>query len=132
MLISNNIYHINQDGTKTKIDIGQPLIYKNIIQPQASDNVFNIQLDNNCTDYMVTPTAASTISFDITQLSVPDSMILEFNLMIEMSDGVQTITFPDSLTWVNGVAPSLNTAKLYKLNIISFDKGTSFKGWLIQ
>ena len=132
MLISNNIYHINQDGTKTKIDIGQSLIYKNLVQVEAVENTFTIDLQEMCSNYSITPTTASTIAITAANITIPDNMLLEFNLFLDMTSGVQTITFPDTLTWVNGVAPTLSTAKLYKINIISTDKGTSFKGWLMQ
>jgi len=86
-----------------------------------------VVLDETKVIYDVTPVEATTLVFDVSGLTIPTGNYIAFNLTLNMSAGVQTITFPASVQWGN-VSPTLTSAVKYMFSFFSPDGGTTWIG----
>jgi len=86
-----------------------------------------VVLDETKVIYDVTPVEATTLVFDVSGLTIPSGNYIAFNLTLNMSAGVQTITFPASVQWGN-VSPTLTSAVKYMFSFFSPDGGTTWIG----
>jgi hypothetical protein len=86
-----------------------------------------VVLENSKVVYEVTPVKATTLIFDVSGLTIPSGNYIAFNLTLNMSAGVQTITFPASVQWGN-VSPTLTSAVKYMFSFFSPDGGTTWIG----
>lgn len=55
--------------------------------------------------------------------------VITFELLVKMGATVQTIDFPESVSWLNNIPPTMNAAnKTYLLLFRSYDGGESWIG----
>src|SRR3989344_1445791 len=83
----------------------------------SSGNVFHIFLTGNCTFTFSNPTASGTTTY--------------FTLLLKQDGGSRTATWPSSVIWSGGSAPTLSTAG-GGYDIVSFlttDGGTNYIGF---
>ena len=85
-----------------------------------------ITLINNITAYTLKPVGAVTLTFSTENLTIPTNALTTFYLILDMSDGVQTVTWPTSVQWGN-VTPTM-TANLYYM--FSFTKPYGTNIWI--
>ena len=77
---------------------------------EISGNTIPLSNEYNC--YKLTPSSALNLEFDNSNVSKFDGG--EFYLMIDFTDGIQTINFPSTFTWKNNESkPTMNATKLY-------------------
>jgi hypothetical protein len=77
---------------------------------EVSGNV--VKLDNKYNCYKLKPTSTLNLTFDNSE--VKQERGGEFYLMIDLSDGVKTINFPDTFKWKNNTTkPTINAQNLY-------------------
>ena len=86
-----------------------------------------IALENKQTIYKITPSAATTFTFNASSLSLSSSKAYTFELCVVMST-VYSLTFPSSLVWQDGEAPDLSEAGTYFLAFRTIDGGTTWLG----
>ncbi len=71
-----------------------------------------VKLDNKYNCYTIKPTSTLNLVFD--NSNVNQEVGGEFYLMIDLSDGIQTINFPDTFKWKNNTAmPNISNTSLY-------------------
>lgn len=77
--------------------------------------------------YSITPSAATTFTFDITNLSLTNSVAYTFELHVNMSTAY-ALTFPASVTWQDATAPDMSATGVYFLVFRTMDAGTTWYG----
>lgn len=82
-------------------------IYDDVIQTTE-----NIQLNETTTVYLVKPTSAIALTFDTTNLRYVNEKYVTFILAIDMTDGLQNITWPSTVVW-NNTTPIITTNTKY-------------------
>ena len=87
-----------------------------------------IALISNCSMYKHTPSSATTYTFDITNLNIDNTVAYTFELYVNMSSSVYTLTFPSSVKWQNGETPSISTTGTYFFVFRTIDGGTNWFG----
>jgi len=85
-----------------------------------------ITLINNITAYTLKPTGAVTLTFSTENLNIPTNALTTFYLILDMSDGVQTVTWPTSVQWGN-VTPTMTANLCY---MFSFTKPYGTNIWI--
>lgn len=111
------------DGlTKTQLKL---FLVPSTITPVAG--TATVVLEDSKVIYDVTPVASTTLVFDVSGLTIPANNYIAFNLTLNMSAGVQTMTFPASVQWGN-VTPTLTSAVKYMFSFFSPDGGTTWIG----
>lgn len=73
------------------------------INYQANTTVF---LVNNTTVYNLKPTGAITLTFSTNNLNIPTNAMTTFYLILDMTDGIQTVTWPTNVQWGN-ITPTI-------------------------
>lgn len=91
-------------------------LYDNGTTVTTSSNTV-IQLTNNTTCYTIKPSAAITLSFDITNLTIPTNAMTTFYLIIDFSDGVYNVTWPNTVQWGN-ITPTMTANVCYMFSFI--------------
>ena len=100
-------------------------LYDNGTTVTTSSNTV-IQLTNNTTCYTIKPSAATTLSFDITNLTIPTNAMTTFYLIIDFSDGVYNVTWPTTVKWGN-ITPTITANVKY---MFSFMKPYGSNIWI--
>ena len=85
-----------------------------------------IQLANNTTAYTIKPSADITLSFDTQYLTIPTNALTTFFLIVDFSDGVYNITWPNTVVWGN-ITPTLTANAKY---MFSFTKPYNENVWI--
>jgi hypothetical protein len=85
----------------------------------ANGNIFELTLTDNCTLSFSNPPAAGKAG----------SLTL---ILIQDGTGSRTITWPDSVTWASGNAPTLSTSAgaVDIIQLFTTDGGTTWRGFL--
>lgn len=96
-------------------------IYNNVEQ-----SISSITLSETTTVYIVKPTSAETITFNTDNLRFIDTKYVTFRLVLDMTDGIQTITWPSNIQWSDSV-PSMTETKKY---MFSFTKPAGENTWI--
>ena len=100
-----------------------------IVQQEATTQTGGtITLNDSITIYPVAPSSSTTLTFDVSGLTLSSGDVVTFEMLVDLTAGVQSVTFPASVEWVNDDAPDLSTAAQYLLVFRSFDLGTSWIG----
>src|SRR3989344_5313700 len=83
----------------------------------ANGNVFHIFLNANCTFTFSNPAASGTTSY--------------FTLLLKQDGGARTATWPSTVLWAGGSAPTLSTAggAYDTVSFMTTDGGTSYLGF---
>lgn len=110
------------DLTKTQLKL---FLVPSTITPVSG--TATVVLEDSKVIYDVTPVEATTLVFDVSGLTIPTNNYIAFNLTLNMSAGVQTMTFPASVQWGN-VSPTLTSAVKYMFSFFSPDGGTTWIG----
>ena len=96
-------------------------IYDDVVQSTG-----NVVLVETSTVYVVKPTSSTAISFDTTNLTLADTKYVTFMLVLDMTDGLQTVTWPNTVTWGN-ITPTM-TANVHYM--FSFTKPAGSTTWI--
>ena len=96
-------------------------IYDNVVQSTGI-----VELIETATIYNIKPTAATVISFDTTNLRYLDTKYITFMLVLDMTDGIQDVTWPTSVEWGN-ISPTM-TANVHYM--FSFTKPAGSNVWI--
>ena len=96
-------------------------IYDNVVQSTG-----NVELIETATVYNIKPTSSTTISFNTTNLRYLDTKYVTFMLVLDMTDGLQTITWPNTVEWGN-ITPTM-TANVHYM--FSFTKPAGSTTWI--
>ena len=96
-------------------------IYDNVVQSTGI-----VELIETATIYNIKPTAATVISFDTTNLQYLDTKYVTFMLVLDMTDGIQDVTWPTSVEWGN-ISPAM-TANVHYM--FSFTKPAGSNIWI--
>lgn len=96
-------------------------IYDDVVQSQP-----NIQLIETNTVYVIKPISDITISFDTTNLNFTDSKYTTFMLVLDMTDGIYNVTWPNTVQWGN-ISPTM-TANVHYM--FSFTKPAGSNVWI--
>ena len=89
----------------------------------------SIILDRNKAMYKKSVGGDVTLAFDASNLTVAANEVMTFELLIEMGATAYTVTFPNTVTWLEGSAPTMTTvSKSYLMAFRSYDGGTSWIG----
>lgn len=84
---------------------------------------------NNKSIYKITPSAATTFTFNTAGLGLTSSSSYTFELVITMSSAV-ALTFPSSVTWQDDEEPDLSNTGTYFFAFRTIDGGSTWKGSL--
>ena len=76
-----------------------------------------IQLANNVTVYTLKPTGAITLTFSTNNLNIPTNAMTTFYLILDMTDGVQTVTWPTNVQWGN-ITPTMTANVKYMFSFM--------------
>lgn len=77
---------------------------------EISGNTIPLSNEYNC--YKLTPSSTLNLEFDNSNVSEFDGG--EFYLMLDFTNGIQTVNFPDTFVWKHGTsAPTINSKTLY-------------------
>jgi len=85
-----------------------------------------IQLANNITAYTIKPSINITLSFDTQYLTIPTNALTTFFLIVDFSDGIYNITWPNTVIWGN-ITPTLTANVKY---MFSFTKPYNENVWI--
>lgn len=96
-------------------------IYDNVIQSTG-----DVELVETSTVYNVKPTSATTITFNTSNLNFIDTKYVTFMLVLDMTDGLQTITWPNNVQWGN-ISPTMTANVKY---MFSFTKPAGENVWI--
>lgn len=96
-------------------------IYDNVIQSTG-----DVELVETSTVYNVKPTSATTITFNTSNLNFIDTKYVTFMLVLDMTDGLQTITWPSNVQWGN-ISPTMTANVKY---MFSFTKPAGENVWI--
>lgn len=100
-------------------------IPQSLYQTSSTLSSGTIALDNQTVIYKLTPSAATTLTFDTT--NVDTTKVITFELCIDMSTAY-SITFPASVSWQDATAPDLSQTGTYFLAFRTIDGGTTWFG----
>lgn len=81
---------------------------------QANTTVF---LVNNTTVYNIKPTGNIVLTFSTSNLNIPTNAMTTFYLILDMSDGVQTVTWPTNVQWGN-ITPTMTANVKYMFSFM--------------
>jgi len=96
-------------------------IYDDVVQATN-----NIELLETATVYNIKPTSEITISFNTSNLTLIDTKYVTFMLVLDMTDGVQNVIWPNNVTWGN-ISPTI-TANVHYM--FSFTKPVGSNIWI--
>lgn len=96
-------------------------IYDDVVQATN-----NIELLETATVYNIKPTSEVTISFNTSNLTLIDTKYVTFMLVLDMTDGVQNVIWPNNVTWGN-ISPTM-TANVHYM--FSFTKPAGSNIWI--
>lgn len=96
-------------------------IYDNVQQSTGA-----VELSETNTVYTIKPTSATTISFSTTNLRYTSTKYVTFMLVLDMTDGLQTITWPLNVQWGN-ISPTMTANVKY---MFSFTKPAGENVWI--
>ena len=85
-----------------------------------------VELASNTSAYTIKPTGSLTLTFSTNNLTIPTNALTTFYLILDMSDGVQTVTWPTNVQWGN-ISPSMNANLCY---MFSFTKPYNANVWI--
>lgn len=85
-----------------------------------------IQLANNTTAYTIKPSSNITLSFDTQYLTIPTNALTTFFLIVDFSDGVYNVTWPNTVQWGN-ITPTMTANAKY---MFSFMKPYGSNIWI--
>jgi len=100
-------------------------LYDNGRSVLTSSNT-TILLANNITCYTIKPTEDVSLSFSTENLSIPENALTTFFLIIDFSDGVYNITWPNIVQWGN-ITPTMAANVCY---MFSFTKPYNANIWI--
>lgn len=86
-----------------------------------------INLASDKAIYKLTPSAATTLTFNTASLSLTSAVAYTFELCVNMSTAY-ALTFPASVTWLDGTAPDMSNTGVYFLVFRTIDGGTTWYG----
>ena len=96
------------------------------IYDSATNSGATITLSETNTIYVVKPTEATTLSFVTTNLRFISTKYVTFMLVLDMTDGLQTITWPSTVQWGN-ISPTMTANAKY---MFSFTKPAGENVWI--
>lgn len=96
-------------------------IYDSVQQSTGS-----VTLSETNTVYYIKPTDETTISFNTANLRYANSKYVTFMLVLDMTDGLQTITWPLNVQWGN-ISPTMTANVKY---MFSFTKPAGEDVWI--
>lgn len=96
------------------------------IYDNVQESTGTIELTETNTVYKITPTAATTITFDTTNLRFINTKYVTFMLVLDMTNGLQTITWPVNVQWGN-ISPTMTANVKY---MFSFTKPAGENVWI--
>lgn len=121
-----SINFIKKDGNgNVGIGTSSPVAVLDINGPSASNIVAVAASDINCAlgNYFTkTINGATTFTFS----NVPSSRAFSFVLAVSHTSG--SITWPATVSWPNGTAPTLTTGKTHLFVFVTSDSGTTWRG----
>lgn len=86
----------------------------------------NITLTETSTVYNLTPTSDTIINFDTTNLANIDTEFVTFMLVLDFTNGLQSITWPTNVEWGN-ITPTMTANAKY---MFSFTKPVGSDKWI--
>ena len=104
-----------------------PVQGQSIYQNKTSLTDGTINLADNCSVYLSSPTGDITYTFDTSGLTLLSSKIVTFELLITLPSTSITCTFP-TIKWLDGNEPSLVAGALNVLAFRTVDGGTTWIG----
>lgn len=121
---------VNPKQVKGTVDlINQTIlnkIYPISLYQKSKDTSSNIQLEDNIFIYLNTINGTTTFTFDKSQLTNIDNCMI-FQLILDMKT-VSTVNFPNNVSWLYNVAPTMNLQKKYLLAFMTTDGGLTWVG----
>lgn len=90
-----------------------------IIKGEAALSTGNVRISPTVGTYVVTPEAAISITFDATDIGNSNA---QFSLILDMTDGVQAVSFPDNFKW-NGDSPDISAKGTYAIDVMRISVG---------
>lgn len=98
-------------------------LYQAISELSGTD----IVLQDEVVIYTKSVSTSTTFTFNAAGLTKTDRAIT-FELYLTVTADNLTMTFPSSVSWLNGMAPVITTAQKYLFAFRSFDNGTTWIG----
>lgn len=98
-------------------------LYQAISELSGTD----IVLQDEVVIYTKSVSASTTFTFNVGNLTKTDRAIT-FELYLTVTADNLTMTFPSSVSWLNGMAPVITTAQKYLFAFRSFDNGATWIG----
>lgn len=110
-------------GYADSIGVKDQSLYQSMLALSGTE----IALLDEVVIYMKSVSASTTFTFNVANLTKTDRSIT-FELYLTITAANLTMTFPSSVSWLNGIAPSTTTAQKYLFAFRSFDNGATWIG----
>jgi len=96
----------------------------------ASSGSTNVVLSDRVSWYQVNAAVDTTINISTASLSsMPTNPVIMFYLKLDIPTPVTSVSWPSSVSWLNGFTPVMNAGgRSYILLFSSFDSGTTWVG----
>lgn len=105
-------------------DFKRGLYDNGVVVTYKEDQV--LELANNKTIYTIKPTGNINLNFSLDNLTIPENAFTTFYLVLDMSEGLQTVTWPSSVQWGN-ITPTMTSNVCY---MFSFTKPYNANVWI--
>lgn len=110
-------------------------IWSEMKTPQTiTEETTTITLQDGISLYkLISGSVDTEITFSTSQISsalaAGDYNVITFELLVEMGSTVQTLEFPETVSWLDNIPPTMNAAnKDYLILFRSYDGGASWIG----
>ena len=100
-------------------------LYDNGVNVSTSSTTV-ISLQSTITVYTIKPSQDTTLSFSTSNLDIPQDALITFFLIVDFSDGVYNITWPNTTVWGN-ITPTMMANSKY---MFSFTKPYNENVWI--
>lgn len=129
VITSSGTNTINGNTIIDSANISQyiPVQGQSIYQNKTSLTDGTINLTDNCSIYLSSPTGNITYTFNTSGLTLLSSKIVTFELLLTLPSTSITCTFP-TIKWLDGNEPSLVAGALNLLAFRTVDGGTTWIG----
>ena len=120
--VSNGVVSVSPSAVSGIMGMGVYTKLANLSTP-------TVALADDTALYKYTLAGNTTLVFDASNLTMTTGTAITFELYLVMPSTVYTITFTNSVSWLNNEIPSMSTAsKTYMLTFRSIDGGTTWLG----
>ena len=122
----------NSSGTApiNGIGVNSALTDRAFVATQGCSTLNNstVNLSRQYSYYTYTPSASTTFTFNSSNLNLVANEIYTFELQLNMTSSVYTLTFPSSLTWLDNTAPDMSNTGNYLFVFRTIDAGATWIG----